>query len=409
MEVILSRKFFIWSLVSLFYAYQYVLRVMPNAISSICIVKFNISNIAFGQFLGLYYIGYTLAHIPIGFFLDKYGPKVILSVCAVLTVAGLIPLIISDVWLFVQIGRIVSGIGSAGAALGIFKIASMYYNEKFAKMVGFSIIIGLLGAMYGGLPVLSLLDKFGWEHLFIGFIGIGLVLALLLYIFILPYNSSSNESGDVCKKLKLVLLNKYTIIISLLAGFMIGPLEGFADGWASSFLRTISNISQESAALLPSMIFFGVCFGAFGLPYMLEKSFDGYNLLILSAVAMLGAFVLMFIASSSVVLVLISFFILGFFSAYQIIATDEILRHVDSNVVALTSAVNNMIVMGFGYVFHTAISYVLDLSWDGKIVDSVPVYDKTLMLNAMLCIPCGLLIGLVGFTYLKYKNKKYVN
>ncbi|GAT75666.1 bicyclomycin resistance protein, partial [Ehrlichia ruminantium] len=237
-------------------------------------------------------------------------------------------------------------------------------------------------------------------------IGIGLILALLLYVFILPYSSSSNEPGNVCKKLKLVLLNKYIIIISLLAGFMIGPLEGFADGWASSFLRTISNISQESAALLPSMIFFGVCFGAFGLPYMLEKSFDSYNLLILSAIAMFGAFVLMFVASSNVVLVLISFFILGFFSAYQIIATDEILRHVDSNVVALTSAVNNMIVMGFGYVFHTVISYVLDLSWDGKIVDSVPVYDKTLMLNAMLCIPCGLLIGLVGFTYLKYKNRK---
>ncbi|CEI84937.1 Major Facilitator Superfamily protein [Ehrlichia minasensis] len=406
---VLSRKFLAWFLVSIFYAYQYILRVLPNVIASISIEKFKISAIAFGQFSGLYYIGYTLAHIPIGIFLDKYGPRIVLPVCAVLTFIGLVPLLISDVWLFAQIGRIVTGIGSAGSALGLFKVANMYYNNRFARMSGISIIIGLLGAMYGGLPVLSLLDKVGWETLFLIFIAMGAVMALLLYIFILPYDKSGiDEAGNsILSNVKLVVCNKYIIIISLLAGFMIGPLEGFADGWVTSFLRVVGNMDKETSALLPSTIFIGVCFGAFILPYMLESmSFNGWNLLIICGFGMLISFLILYINSSNAVLVTLLFFLIGFFSAYQIITTCKVLSYVNDSVVALATAVNNMIAMAFGYFFHTAISCVIDILWDGKIIDSEPVYTKALMLKSMLFIPGGLLIGIIGFIYLKYTSKE---
>ena len=405
----LSRKFLAWFLVSVFYAYQYILRVMPNIIGSMSMEKFKISAMAFGQFSGLYYIGYTLAHIPIGIFLDKYGPKIVLPICVILTIVGLIPLLVSDVWLFSQIGRIITGIGSAGSALGLFKVAGMYYGNRFARMSGISIIIGLLGAMYGGLPVLSLLNKFGWKTFFIVFIAVGAVIALLLYIFMLPYDQVTNLDSNkgLYDKIKLVVFNKYIIIISLLAGFMIGPLEGFADGWVTSFLRAVGNMDKDTSALLPSIIFIGVCIGAFILPYILEgKSFDTWNILVISAFGMMIPFLILYINSSNVVLVTILFFLIGFFSAYQIITTCKALSYVNDSVVALATAVNNMIVMAFGYFFHTAVSCVISLLWDGKVVDSEPVYTKALMLKSMLFIPCGLFIGAIGFISLKYFTKK---
>ncbi|WDM85788.1 MFS transporter [Ehrlichia sp. JZT12] len=392
----------------MFYAYQYVLRVIPNVIASMSIEKFKISTIAFGQFSGLYYIGYTLAHIPIGIMLDKYGPRVVLPVCAVLTFLGLVPLLASDTWLFVQIGRVITGIGSAGSALGLFKVASMYYNHKFGKMVGISIIIGLLGAMYGGLPVLSLLDKLGWDNLFIIFIAVGAIVAVLLYMFILPYDAAAHDQANsgLLDKVKLVVFNKHVILISLFAGFMVGPLEGFADGWVTAFLREVGNIDKETAALLPSVIFIGLCFGAFVLPYMVDKSFNTWNIIIVSAAGMMLSFLALFINSSSVILVTVLFIVIGFFSSYQIVATCQVLRYVGDNVVALTTAVNNMIVMIFGYFFHTAISFVIDFNWDGKMIDAEPVYTKALMLKSMIFIPGGLLIGLLGFLCLKYKDEK---
>ena len=56
----------VWIIASLFYAYQYILRVMPNIMLDDIMQQFNLSSATFGQFSGVYYIGYSLMHIPLG-------------------------------------------------------------------------------------------------------------------------------------------------------------------------------------------------------------------------------------------------------------------------------------------------------------------------------------------------------
>ena len=56
----------VWIIASVFYAYQYILRVMPNIMLSDIMQQFGISAATFGQFSGVYYIGYSLMHLPIG-------------------------------------------------------------------------------------------------------------------------------------------------------------------------------------------------------------------------------------------------------------------------------------------------------------------------------------------------------
>ncbi|MGL9681492.1 MAG: hypothetical protein ACR5K2_00455 [Wolbachia sp.] len=63
-------------LVSLFYVYQYILRVIPSVVVPELMVRFNIGTTKIGQFCGLYYAGHVLAHIPAGIFLDRLGSKI---------------------------------------------------------------------------------------------------------------------------------------------------------------------------------------------------------------------------------------------------------------------------------------------------------------------------------------------
>ncbi len=55
-----------WIIASIFYAYQYILRVMPNIMFDDIMQQLHIDAAVFGQFSGIYYIGYTLMHLPIG-------------------------------------------------------------------------------------------------------------------------------------------------------------------------------------------------------------------------------------------------------------------------------------------------------------------------------------------------------
>ena len=48
----------VWLVASFFYAYQYILRVLPDIMLTDIIDQFGISAATFGQFSGVYYIGY---------------------------------------------------------------------------------------------------------------------------------------------------------------------------------------------------------------------------------------------------------------------------------------------------------------------------------------------------------------
>ncbi len=148
---------------SLFYAYQYILRVIPNIIIPELVVRFNIGTTEIGQFCGLYYVGYVLAHIPVGILLDRFGSKVVIPICIALTSLGALPLVSSNDWSYSIIGRIITGIGSSASVLGLFKIIRIYYHrEKFAMMFSISVIIGISGGVFATKPLHVLLDKFGW-------------------------------------------------------------------------------------------------------------------------------------------------------------------------------------------------------------------------------------------------------
>src|SRR5262245_35811352 len=131
---------FMWMLASFFYAYQYVLRVLPNIMMFDILARFHIDAAIFGQYSGLYYIGYAGMHIPVGIMLDRYGPKRILPLCMLLTVVGLLPLLYAEHWIYPSLGRLMIGMGSSAAILGVFKIIRMSFKEeRFTLLLGFSV------------------------------------------------------------------------------------------------------------------------------------------------------------------------------------------------------------------------------------------------------------------------------
>ena len=228
----------VWLVASFFYAYQYILRVLPSIMLTDIIDHFGISAATFGQFSGVYYIGYSLMHLPIGILLDRFGPRKVMSASILLTVVGLLPLVFSDYWVYPILGRVLTGMGSSAAILGIFKIVRMSFPEKrFARMLSISVTIGLVGAIYGGGPVNYLCEKLGSGAVVQLLAGFGVLLAFLTY-WIVP-NMKKEASRPIFADIKEVFYNRKVILACLFAGFMVGPLEGFADVWGATFLQGV--------------------------------------------------------------------------------------------------------------------------------------------------------------------------
>lgn len=386
----------VWIIVSIFYAYQYVLRVMPNIMLTDIMTQFDIDAATFGQFSGVYYIGYALAHLPIGLLLDRYGPKKIVTISILLAIIGLSPLLFATYWIYPIIGRFLIGIGSSAAILGVFKVIRMLFAEhKFPRMLSFSVTIGLTGAIYGGGPVSYMEKAFGYQVVLRVFLVAGLLLALVSYL-LLP-NLEKPSSKTVKEEIGEVFSSHRVIWCSVFAGFMVGPLEGFADVWGTLFFERVYGFQGTLAASIPSMIFFGMCFGAPALSLVADKVHSCLGTVIGAGILMTIVFLSLLFLSLPVSVISILLFLVGVCSAYQILAIYQASTYVRKEISGLTTAIANMVIMIFGYVFHSAIGWIIYATGGTT--------SAFALVSGISMIPFALAIGVIGFILLlMYKN-----
>jgi predicted MFS family arabinose efflux permease len=389
----------VWLIASLFYAYQYILRVMPNIMLDDIMQQFNIGAATFGQFSGVYYLGYSLLHLPIGIMFDRYGPRKVMTGCILLTVVGVMPLIFAEYWVYPIFGRFLIGLGSSAAILGLFKIIRMTFSEKlFPRMLSLSVTIGLLGAIYGGAPVSYMREVLGY-HAVIQLVALaGIILAIVTY-WLVP-NMTTPSEGTVFSNVREVLSNKKVICACLCAGLMVGPIEGFADVWGTVFLKQVYGFEGTLAASMPSLIFIGMCFGAPLLSFVADRCGSYLGTIIGAGVIMAASFTFLLTGHLSSAVLSTSFILIGVCCAYQILAIYKASTYVREQVAGLTTAVANMIIMIFGYLFHTAIGSTVN-AMGGPAAPEALIYGVAV-------IPIALSLGTVGFIVLLSSEKKSI-
>ncbi|MDP3533646.1 MAG: MFS transporter [Alphaproteobacteria bacterium] len=386
----------VWLVASIFYAYQYILRVMPNIMFNDIMNQFQIDTTIFGQLSGVYYITYSLMHLPMGIMLDRFGPKKVMPICTLLTVIGLTPIIFAENWIYPLLGRALIGMGSSAAILGLFKIIRMTFTEKhFTRMLSFSVTIGLIGAIYGGTPISYMCDVLGYKMVVTIMAFIGVALAIVTYL-IVPEMAKTPKTA-ILSDVKEVLSEPRVIYLCLFAGFMVGPLEGFADVWGTEFLKNVYFFDNVVSSSLPSMIFIGMCFGGPILSLIAEKTGHYLATVIGAGLLMAVCFFILISGQMTPTIIGFSFILVGICCAYQIIAIYKASTYVREGVVGLTTAVANMIIMSFGYVFHTFIGLIINLMENEGPSKSF-VYGVGI-------IPVMLSIGVVGFVLLALKER----
>lgn len=407
-----SRLWLMWSCTVLFFGYQFIMRVIPGLIMPELMQKFQIDAASFGLFASIYYLGYAGMQIPIAALLDKYGPKFIISLCALICACSTLMMIYTDHWTVALISRFLIGMGSAAGFLGTTKVISEWFpNKMYTKMVGFTFTFGLIGALYGGKPIGALINVWGFERVLNYVAIIGFFIAFFIYCIVKKVNCrKENDTPSLIKSLKIILSDKRLIIISIANLLMVGSLEGFADVWGISYLMLTRGMLKSDAALLTSTIFFGMIFGGPLLAYIAEKINSNSKVIGISGclMAMIFVIILLFNQYLSITVFYVAMFIVGILCCYQVLVFSIGVARVPGPLAGVTVAFLNCVNMLGGTFFHNVIGQLMDLFWTGHFENNMKIYEADTYTYALLIIPITAFIGASLFLWNERRSKLQV-
>ena len=330
-----------------FYCYEFFLRILTGAYQEEIIDFFHLTNhTSFSFLVSSYNITYLLMQIPAGFLLDKFGSKKILIWATLICGFGNILFVCGDFYIAI-IGRLLVGVGSSFAFIGVLKLARETMNTRhFAIIASIVISLGTLAAAFSQqLSVYISESGLSWVSVFIYSGMIAIPLAGLFALFI-PTNTSDVKLMPNIKNIganTLILLkNKKLWLNATWAGLIYIPTVVLTSQYGISYLKDIHHIDKIFAASLITTLFMG--WVVFSPIINIICSKVGANKTI--SVGIFGMLLTIVVLSKSMFSehLIILAFLFGSFSAVQVLVWYFFNKICPDNISGLGIAITNMII-----------------------------------------------------------------
>lgn len=407
-----KRALFLWSLASVFFAFQFILRLSAGILREEITQKFAIDAASFGTLAGYYYLGYSGAQIPLGIMLDRLSFRFVTSFAIATAAIGTFAFVTTDNWNILLFSRFLIGVGSGVAFLSVAKIIKSCFEEKYhSPMLGFSFSFGLIGAVFGATPMKYLFDQFGYDTVFNMLAVTGFLISIIILILgKLNNDEETSTAKETLNSVVKLILNPKIILIGISGGLMVGSLEGFADVWAIPFFNQSFGLSKTDSTTITSFVYMGMCFGGPVLTFAASVLRSTNLTIFLTGILTIIIFAVLFYIPGHYFNFTISavlMFILGILCCYQVLVFIVTSESVDQKSTGLAIAVINCINMSFGHFFHTIIGSAFEYSWNGAITgNGSPLYLHENFVYALAIIPICAFIGQFGFGLLAVRSSK---
>ncbi len=224
---------------------SYLFRTINAVISSELSSELALDAADLGFLTSVYFLTFAALQLPIGIWLDRYGPRRVQSVLLLFAAAGAMLFSLSKGFAALVLGRALIGLGVAAAFTGGLKAIVLWFpKDRVASMNGWMVMLGALGALSATSPAELLLDwSGGWRGLFAILAAVTVASALTIWVVVPEATSakpSSNEHAFI--SLKIIYSDPRFWRLAPLSATCAGTAWALQGLWATSWLTDVDGL-----------------------------------------------------------------------------------------------------------------------------------------------------------------------
>ncbi|MDR3492659.1 MAG: MFS transporter [Gammaproteobacteria bacterium] len=385
------------SLCACFLFYKYILQIYPSVITDQLMAEFHLTGAGLGNLAATFYYALTVTQLFVGVMLDKYSARWITAIAIFLCALGVFLFSMSETVLTACLSRGLMGIGVAFATVSYMKLGSVWFTPRRYPLIGGLLATAAMaGAVFGQAPLSWLIGMWSWRTcLFVtGIIGFALALLFAFVVRDVPDELSHEikKTPITHKDILQVVKSKQNWLLTLYAGLAFSPVAVFGGLWGNPFIQQAYHLNKIQSASMVSLVFLGLGIGS-PLLGILSGYLDVRRNLMFYCTLLSCAAITIVVYCHPLPSWLLAVLLFGFgfgLGAFVLVFTVG----KELNKLSLTATVIAMINMSdpiLDAITEPAIGKLLDVFWDGKIVNGVHYFSISSYHAALSVLPIYLI------------------
>lgn len=247
------------------YLLSYTFRSVNAVIAPALREDAGLSNSDLGLLSSAYFITFAALQLPLGIWLDKYGPRRIEAALLLFAAAGAAIFACSNSLAGLWIGRAMIGIGVSACLMAPFKAFRLWYPlERQSQLASWMLMAGSSGALIATVPVASILPLIGWRGVF--WTMSGMVMLVAAAIFFLLKDAEAMHAAKPAPAAQPVpdnqgyrdiFRNPYFRRMAVLGMINQGSFSALQTLWAGPWMTTVLGMDKQQTANV--LFIFNLC------------------------------------------------------------------------------------------------------------------------------------------------------
>jgi predicted MFS family arabinose efflux permease len=237
---------------ALAYFFSALVRAITATLSPVLTQELGLQARDLGLLAGGYFFGFSLTQLPLGRWLDRYGPRSVILAFLSVAVLGCVAFAQADSFGGLLLARVLCGVGVSACLMAPLTGYRRWFNASTQlRTNSWMLMTGSLGMVAATLPVQWLLPLWGWRPLFVA-MAVCIALAMLgIYLLVPAWQRSAPAAQAAVADdggYSAVWRSRYFWRMTPIGFFSYGGMVAIQTLWAGPWMTQVAGWTALESA-----------------------------------------------------------------------------------------------------------------------------------------------------------------
>jgi predicted MFS family arabinose efflux permease len=236
---------------ALAYFFSALVRAITATLSPVLTQELQLQASDLGLLAGGYFLGFSLTQLPLGRWLDRYGPRRVILAFLSVAVLGCFAFAQADSFAGLLLVRVLCGVGVSACLMAPLTGYRRWFNASTQlRTNSWMLMTGSLGMVAATLPVQWLLPLWGWRALFVA-MAVCIALSMLAIRLLVPDWQRSEPTATAAHDdggYSEVWRSRYFWRMTPLGFFSYGGMVAIQTLWAGPWMTQVAGWTPLASA-----------------------------------------------------------------------------------------------------------------------------------------------------------------